>query len=316
MNQNQLNFFPHWFWNIYGFLFLLDVILILIVLFLVVFLPQNFHKTKTAIMLLPFCIFMPIIGPILFILYIIFMYFCFQYIAPRKYFMYQDYPEFDTEVDRNLVQHGEGGVMVRLRHENISEKNKLRSLVALNSKNLPSNNIINIDMLQDSSDELRLFAYGIMNKQETEIYNQIHSLEEKLAACHNDKVEFIIHKGICYCYWSLLYLNLAQDDIREFAIKKLQEHLLHASAINADDVAIIILQARLYLVLFDNDAAEKYFAKALELGAPENKVAAYLAEFAFRRKDFIKLRDIFKTHQSLQFIPKLHAAALYWSEHE
>jgi hypothetical protein len=316
MHQNPLNFFPHWFWNIYGFLFLLDVILILVALLLVILLPQSFHKIKTVIMLLPFCIFIPIIGPILFIIYILFLYFCFKYITPRKYFRYQNYPEFDTEVDRNLVQHGEGGVLVRLRNAALSAQSKLRSLVALNASSLPVTNMINIDMLQNSSDELRLFAYGMMSKQETEIYNEIHSMEKKLFLAVSKTAEFIIHKDISYCYWSLLYLNLAQDDIKGFAIKKLQEHLLCASKIKADDIAIIILQARLSLLLLDNHAAEKYFTQALELGAPENKVASYLAEISFRRKDFIAVRAIFQKHQSLRFIPKLHAAAAYWSEHE
>ena len=307
---------PIWFWGPYGFLLLSNSVCIIFVILVARFLLFGRCDTKGfEIVCAIICAVIPFIGPLFFIFYAFTLRFFLNPI-PTVFFPHENYPEFMVEKDSRLTRYGEGGVVAQLSNKVIRDHVKLQALIRLNHHTTTAVNQINESMLQNDFDELRLYAYSMLDKQETTWYNKIHSLEEQLKLAGSPHVSHLLCKALSYYYWELIYLNLAQDEIREFSIEKARFYLDKALAIQPEDLGILVLNARLKLLMGEVEVAQRLFSRAHELGAPDGKVIPYLAEIAYQKRDFKSVKDWFRKADSLAYIPKLSDSAQFWRDHE
>jgi tetratricopeptide (TPR) repeat protein len=307
---------PQWFLGSFGFILVANtVVSIILVVLISFFLSQFFSKRKTIFMLLPFCLTVPVVAPIFSVFYAVFLY-VMAMTSRKADFFYKAYPDFSNQKDAKLTQHGEGGVAARLTSKTFSERAKLQSLVSLNNQASVAINKINESMLQEEGDELRLYAYGMLSKQENKLYRDIHELEEKAKATKNTKNLFICYKAISYKFWDLIYLNLAHDDIRKFALEKTEHYIKEGFGIKENDLALLILMGRLRLMQKNYEEATKYFELALTMNAPHSKVIPYLAEMAFINRDYAQVKAYYSLTNNLRFMPVMGGSAKFWSGKE
>jgi tetratricopeptide (TPR) repeat protein len=304
---------PYWFFGPFGFFLIANAIFSVIVVLLASFvLRRQFSQMKAIFMLLPLCLTIPIVVPVFVIFYAGFLYYL--SLTNRKInFLHNMYPEFMNEKDEKLIQHGEGGALARLSSKAFSDQDKLKSLVSLNNNASVVINKINEQMLQEGGDELRLYAYGILSKQENKLYNDIHDIEIMLDNAKSNKNLFMCYKALAYKFWELIYMNLAHEDIKLFAMQKVEYFIDKAFELNKNDLSLYILYGRLRLAQKKYDEAKSYFEHALKENAPDNKVVPYLAEIAFIEKDYRKIKAYYSQSKNIKHMPLMGGSAKFWS---
>ena len=106
----------------------------------------------------------------------------------------------------------DGGLQDVLRH---APDPDLRLSALLSTRRMPGRDAIPILKLAlaDPSDDVRLLAYSMLDKQETDINQRIQSSLEQLPGAAPQKAG-ALHATLARWYWELAYLGLAQGSVQ------------------------------------------------------------------------------------------------------
>jgi len=150
--------------------------------------------------------------------------------------------------------------------------------------------------MRDSVDDVRLLAYSIKDKHESEINERIKELTDGLKESDVENTNPITLeqasalRSLAFAYWELVYLELAEGQIKTFCLKACAENSQRALH-RLLDAPVAVLLARAKLALGDTKGANKALDQALSFGIKPEVVAPHRAEIAFveNRFDDVKL---------------------------
>ncbi|WP_461828701.1 tetratricopeptide repeat protein [Aquifex sp.] len=140
-------------------------------------------------------------------------------------------------------------------------------------------------------DEVRLIAFATISRMEKEIFERINILLKELERAKDEEELFRIYASLAELYWEPVFLNIADEELEEFYLKTALEYGLKALEIREDE-KLLFLIGRIYLRLKEYDKAEHFLIKATEKGMPLEKVAPYLMEVYFVRRDWEALKEL------------------------
>jgi len=142
--------------------------------------------------------------------------------------------------------------------------------------------------LSSSDDEVRLLAFSVITSTEKEIMDRIYAFLRELERARSEEERFRLYAAVGEMYWELVFLNIADEELRDFYLKTALDYLLKALEIK-EEGKTLFLTGRIYLKLGDEVRAEYYLIRSTERGFPLEKVAPYLMEVYYRRRDFEKV---------------------------
>ena len=150
------------------------------------------------------------------------------------------------------------------------------------------------ELLADPEEELRLLAYGMLDRQEKAIAAAL-ARERRLLAEAEAIGEREIAREICgrigALYWELVYTDLAQGDTARFALEQALTYTERALRDDAGDGAHWLLIGRIRMRRGELDAAEQALRQALAYGYPRVRVLPYLAELRFLQRRYPEVRQ-------------------------
>ena len=150
--------------------------------------------------------------------------------------------------------------------------------------------------LSTKDDELRLLAFSVLSKMEKDIFERINLLLKELDKTGNSEETFRIYSSLAELYWEPVFLGIADKELEEFYLNTALDYCLKALSIK-EEGKIFFLTGRIYLRLKNYEKAEEFLRKAVERGMPVEKVAPYLIEVYFVKRDWealIKLSSFLK----------------------
>jgi HEAT repeat protein len=156
------------------------------------------------------------------------------------------------------------------------------------------NNVANRDAipllkiaLSDTEDDVRLLAYARLDHLENEMNYQINHYQKDLEL-QDDTERANFHRLIAEQLWELSYLGLSEGETQRY---HLEQALLHAtsSLAIAESAGLRLLLGRIYLALGQCELAEEALLAAQAVGDSAKRVLPYLAEVAFRQKQYTKV---------------------------
>lgn len=204
----------------------------------------------------------------------------------------------------------DGGLQDVLRHAPTAQK-RVTALFA--TRRMPSKDSIPILKLalRDPADDVRLLAYSMLDRQESDINHRIQvSLQQLDGAIGTHKAA--IHATLARWYWELAYLGLAQGSVLEHVLKQAREHVNDALALGADDDSHL-LAGRIAMELGDLDLAERHLLGAEADGIDVEKLLPYRAEIAFARGEFAAVAEqLRQLPEDVLQRPPFAALARYW----
>ncbi|SHO56904.1 tetratricopeptide repeat protein [Vibrio quintilis] len=225
-------------------------------------------------------------------------------------------PELPFEPDQISLtpRYSRGGVAAILKYARDVDK---RLFAVVTTRNMEDREAIPIlkQALKDTDDDIRLLAYSSLDKKETAINDDIHVLKKQLAG------QFIssftgtasCHHQIARKYWELSYLGLAQGALRQYVLEKAAFHagqsLMYEPAVTTE-----ILLAKIWLMMGRYEQAQTLFEKAAQSGVPVRQTYPYLAEIAYKTKQYQQCRIYMGHLEGQKLSLNLDKIRSYWHD--
>jgi hypothetical protein len=221
-------------------------------------------------------------------------------------------PEYDVAA-RDVKRAGQGAIRARL-VANVPNATRMQSLLMLQAVPKSVANPILDQLLGDGTDDVRLLAFGMLESEEKALSVHIHRERKTLEGQLTPRQRFDCLSSLAWLHWEMIYASLAQGELRKHI---LGEALRYADAAIAEaeqpNASIIFLRARILLARDDLDAAQAGIAAAVELGQPESATLPYLAEIAFRRRQFPQVRALLGKLGSQYVTARTQAVVDLWT---
>ncbi len=201
-------------------------------------------------------------------------------------------PEFTAPPREPVLKYGVGSIRSRLTNLALSADVRLKALLTVQA--MPGNLSTRLlrEVLSDPADDLRLTAYGMLDRGEKYL-NQTIQTNLKLLEGETDATrQAFLNKQLAMNYWELVYQGFAQGELRAFSLNAALRHARAAMQRLGDDADLWVLVGRIALEHRDLDAAEEAFGKAQRRAVRSGRINTYLAELAFLRRDFATVRKL------------------------
>lgn len=219
----------------------------------------------------------------------------FPQLLPPTVFRRVAAPEYTATRDYDLTRLRGGAVRARLRAEGMPSTARVEALLAIGSAATPASGAVLREMLADPADDMRLLAYGLLDRREKSISEQLVRERSVLAAAEeigDRDAARVVHGRIGQLYWELVYQELVQGDMQRYALEQALIHTEQALDASAADGARWLLIGRIRLKRGELQAARSALGAALEHGMPRRNVLPYLAELHFHQRRYADVRRL------------------------
>lgn len=200
------------------------------------------------------------------------------------------HPEFSTPQRDQAVRIRATGLRTLLLDPTLAPELRLRSLMALQNIPIRRAGPLLRRLLGDPSDDMRLTAYGLLDRESRRIGDAVQKELAALPRITERGPRLNALRRIAELYWELVYTGLAQADLSEHALGEGLKHCDAALAIAGRDPGLLLLRGRLLNAKGDATGALEAFEKAMEAGLSVERAAPYVAEIAFEAGDFDGVR--------------------------
>lgn len=183
----------------------------------------------------------------------------------------------------------------------------------LGSRKLPARDAVELLKLalSDPADEVRLFAFTRLERWRNDLEADVKRLQSALAVASDAGAR--LHLGLAEAYWELAYFGLVEGAVRDHALTAALESVDRACAANASVAPPRFLRGRILMQRGEFETARLAFEEALSLQHPPIKCLPYLAECAFRQRNFGLVRAVIRTfNEHARGHAALHAVVDVW----
>ncbi|MFM0643499.1 sugar ABC transporter permease [Paraburkholderia bryophila] len=231
-----------------------------------------------------------------------------------------DEPEFAANLIGN-VSYGRGArLKAELQNADAGTAFRMTALLAMQS--MPARTVSPLlqGMLADPLDDIRLLAYGILDNREKALTQRIlverPKLDRKLHPELNDTDRRRANKTLAELYSELIYEHLVTGDVYRNAADQADGFAIAALDADPDDASLWRLRGRLALDRRELDNADTMLQRAIDCGFPRERMLPYLAEAAYLRRDFSRVRRLLREMDSHAGGSTLHAVLAFWQGRE
>ncbi len=201
-----------------------------------------------------------------------------------------DIPELPFKpIDLSLQAiYSQGGLRQVLREASNPDKRR-RALMA--TRQMADREAVDIlrEALKDPADDVRLLAYSMLEQKEKTLTQRATLIQQALE--QDDGSEALgLRRRLAQVWWEMAYLGLAQGGLRRYYLDSAAEELAQVITRQPKHGDWRLL-GRVELARDNLEAAEAAFGSASAAGSPPEAIQPYLAELAFLRRDFAKVRE-------------------------
>jgi len=216
------------------------------------------------------------------------------YPRERRETLWKDIPVPELPFRPVLVSgrpsYGEGGLASVMRSARDPER-RVRAVIA--ARQISDKLAVPLlqEALKDPVDDVRLFAYSVLDSKETRINERITDLLSGI-----DKLEGFdkarSHYALAQNYWEMAFLGLATGNSLDYVLEQAEKHALLSASLGWSGPDIEFMIGRIYLRRKNYAEAEKAFCSSMAHGALESAILPFLSEIAFEQRKFIAVREI------------------------
>jgi polysaccharide biosynthesis protein PelE len=287
---------------------------VLLAFFSCVVMPKPYQQDRWVMSLLLFCFAfaMPVVGAPVLMLLTRWTRPTVKPIEPHSAPVKVELPEFDLQ-SKDVARSGLGANRSRL-EAHVPSETRMRSLMTLqNVHNRVSNPILD-DLLGDSSDEVRLVAFGMLDSEEKKLSTHIQRERDLLMQNLPPEQRYDCLRHLAELHWELIYASLAQGELRRHILQQALKFLDEALAMDMpSNAGLFFLKGRILLAQGQDEKAGELIELSAGLGQSPTSTAPYLAELAFKRKDYAQVKQYMRQLSVLSLASKTRAISDLWS---
>jgi tetratricopeptide (TPR) repeat protein len=141
--------------------------------------------------------------------------------------------------------------------------------------------------LADPADEVRLLAHLLLTSKERKLSQQLDQLLklDKDPDPQGDRQE-----QLAYLYWDFVYLELTTGEVAQHLLHQALSHI-ETAIVRLPSASRYLLRARIQIALDQLQQAKESLSAAYTLGMPQDNIAIYLAEVAFKEGHYKEVRS-------------------------
>lgn len=222
-----------------------------------------------------------------------------------------NYPDYQRSPVNEVVAYGESGGLKIVTNSSYSNSMRESLLVAINQYETTSTNKINAAALSDDIDEIRLYAYSLIERQERKHYILINNFTENLNKTSDPKIAAFYKKQIAEVLWDLVYKYLVTNENLIITLDKIKSYAIEALEYLPNDPQLPILLTKVALRESNIEDARIWLDKAIDNQAPDYKIISLLAEIKYREKKYDQIKEVFSDYHSKGVIG-LQAVRTFW----
>ncbi len=194
----------------------------------------------------------------------------------------------------------------------ISDMQRIQALFKLQSLQSRHTTKIFRSLLTDKSEDLRLVAFGLLDKTEKTIFSRIHQELTLLDKAVDDEHKIEHWRQLAYTYWELMYQQAVIGDVLVFAMDQVRVYATEVLFQEERDGGMWSILGQVNFQANDHDVARYCFSRALTCGLPESRIVPYMAEVFFTQRDFSSLQILLSIQTSLGDSATLQPVLEYW----
>lgn len=253
----------------------------------------------------------PVVGPLLMLLDVA----LFNYLVHRYAVEVQrlGLAPFVPEQPRAHQKFGSGGAVQGLRASHFDAEQSISALMAIEQERSAQTSEILRETLGHSDEIVRLTAAGLLNRRESRVLGVLRRVEQTLDALPDDAIERSaqLHLEAAELCSEMLYLRLAREGVARLYREHWSEHLEAARARLGDTSRWLLAQAR-WLDQDGRPEADDIYRRAARAGANAERVAPFLAERDWQRRDYPALRRILHEASLFRALPLVGPLRRRW----
>lgn len=295
-------------------IFVLNMGISLIIAFLLVrFIPLDITKRKGAFtfFLMGIGSFIPFLGNLVAFLFVILLK---KYTVDFKPIEINFYPPIQY-LRKNAVKtiaHGRGWADIRLHSSHYSQEERQRALRSVH-RGLPRDtNLIYNTLISDDFEELRVCAFSLLETQQDFLQTKINLLLKKYEEFSEPLKKASLAKQISLLYWELVYRNLSHQEFRQLLLERSTFFANIALEVLINDATLLILLSKISIEHGNLELGLDYLIKAKECQAPSSKTLPYLAELAYKNKNYKAVKQYLSSDPSLHYLFKINKIVDFW----
>jgi polysaccharide biosynthesis protein PelE len=209
---------------------------------------------------------------------------------------------------------GQSAIKPRLKCASVPASQRLKSLLALQDVPPRIASPLLHHMLGDTSDDIRLVAYGLLDGREKKVTADINRELSNLKAADGTERRLVCTKRLAELYWELTYSGLAEGDLRAHALRQALVHAEEALTLAPEESGLLFLKGRILHEMARNDEAYQELERAVAHGLPESRVLPYIAEILFEQRDYAQVRNLLSRISATQVTPIMRGVARFWAQ--
>lgn len=193
-------------------------------------------------------------------------------------------PEYTPDRAHDPSRMRGGGARARLRDRNLAPTRRVEALMALGATPSPATGPLLREMLADPVDDLRLLAYGLLDRREKEISERLLRERAVMAELTDPVEQRASAARVAQLFWELVYQDLVSGDMATYALDQARNHALLAVESRGAGRATAgawLLLARVGLRREKLEGVEEALTAAQENGLPRAAIVPYLAELRY-----------------------------------
>ncbi len=214
----------------------------------------------------------------------------------------------------NESNFGVAGQRAVLRSKNAHLHRRIEALASAASMNYASKNEILRGLLPETTDEIRLIAFQLLESQEKKISKKIHWLNRMLKRARTSEELHYGYKIVAQLYYELVYQSLVQPELRDAILLTAFEYVQKALSLDSTDAVCWALQGKIQLKRKQYIEAEQSLLRATELCAQPRETFPYIAEMYFKKREYAEVEKIFDAYPALSDLPLVGHVARFWSK--
>jgi len=239
---------------------------------------------------------------IIFIGYIASLYFVVVLLRKHKNRIKYDVISMDPTKELNIIpsikrQLGEG--LLSLNFEKMPKETKIKMFKIFSAEVNQFSIKIMKNLLMDVDGEIRLYSFETISRIKNEISRKINLYLEELKNADSNINKARIHKNLAILYFDMFEFEIVEDSLKNFYINKSIYHIEETEKIIGDG-EILFIKGKVFKSKKEFEKALDYFNMAMKYRFDEHKVIPEIAEIYFEKKEYNKIKEIFKKDYSLK----------------
>ncbi|QET06000.1 MULTISPECIES: lipopolysaccharide N-acetylglucosaminyl transferase [Cupriavidus] len=221
-------------------------------------------------------------------------------------------PEFVTHLIQRVTHGGGARLRAQLGNTRAPLPERMTALVAMQSMPARTSSPVLRELLADSTDDIRLLAYGMLDGAEKQLTQQILAELPRLESAESPQARGEINKRLADLYWELIYQNLVQGDVYRYTASQVERYASAALETQPDNASLWYMRGRLALTRNAPAESREWLERAESLGFPRDRVLPLLAEAAYLERDYAAVRKLMTAFDSPSPLPLVRPLLRYW----